>query len=103
MTKVKLKKNQLNNLSQIPLVILAGGKGSRLQEYTNKIPKPLLKLKNKPLIDIIINQYKKYGVEKVIVAAGYKHELLTKHFKNKKNIQVVNTGLNSLTGLRIKK
>ena len=103
MIKMKQKKNQLNSLSTIPLVILAGGKGSRLQEYTNKIPKPLLRLKNKPLIDIIIDQYKRYGVKKVIVAAGYKYKLLIKHFKNDKNIQVVNTGINSLTGLRIKK
>lgn len=103
MIKMRLKKNQLNSLSKIPLIILAGGKGSRLQEYTNKIPKPLIKLNNKPLIDIIIDQYKKYGVEKVIVAAGYKHKLFTNHFKGKRNIQVINTGISSLTGLRIKK
>jgi NDP-sugar pyrophosphorylase family protein len=104
MIKMKQKKNQLNSLSEIPLVILAGGKGSQIQEYTKKIPKPLIKLKNKPLIEIIIDQYKRYGVKKVIVAAGYKHKLFKKHFKKqKKYVIVVNTGRNSLTGLRIKK
>ncbi len=103
MIKKRQKKNQFTKISDLPVIILAGGKGSRLNKYTNKIPKPLIKIKNKVLIDIIIEQYQKYGVRKIIVAAGYKFELLKKHFKNKKNVQVVNTGLNSLTGLRIKK
>lgn len=103
MTKMKQKKNQSHNLSDIPLVILAGGKGSRLHEYTQKIPKPLIKLKNKPLIEIIINHYENYGVKKFIIAGGYKYELFKKHFKQKKNVIVVNTGRNSLTGKRIKK
>ena len=100
---MKQKKKKFNNLSDIPLVILAGGKGSRLHEYTKKIPKPLIRLNNKPLIEIIINHYENYGVKKFIIAGGYKYRLFQKYFKQKKNIVVVNTGLNSLTGKRIKK
>ena len=100
---MKQKKNQLNQISNIPLIILAGGKGSRLHEYTNKIPKPLIKLNNKPLIEIIINHYQKFGIKKFIIAGGYKYQLFKKYFKKRKNVVVLDTGLNSLTGKRIKK
>ena len=43
-------------------VILAGGKGSRLSEYTYKIPKPMVKIGKKPILDHIIDYYKFYGV-----------------------------------------
>lgn len=46
---MKSKKNQSTNLSEIPVVILAGGKGTRLQEKTKRIPKPLLKIKKKKI------------------------------------------------------
>ena len=100
---MKQKKKKFNNLSDIPLVILAGGKGSRLHEYTKKIPKPLIRLNNKPLIEIIINHYENYGIKKFIIAGGYKYQLFQKYFKQKKNVLVINTGNNSLTGKRIKK
>ena len=86
-------------------VILAGGKGTRISEYTNTIPKPMIRIGNKPIIEHIILIYKKYGINKFIIAAGYKSEIIKKYFKKKKykNIRVVDTGLNSLTGKRIKK
>ena len=87
------------------LIILAGGKGTRISEYTTKIPKPMVKIRKKPIITYIIDHYLKYGVEKVLIAGGYKHYVIKNYFiKNKKkypNIKVINTGLNSLTGLRI--
>ncbi len=83
-------------------VILAGGKGSRLSEYTKKIPKPMVKIGNKPIITHIIEYYKYYGVKEFIIATGYKHKIIRKYFKDNKNIKVVDTGLNTLTGKRIK-
>lgn len=83
-------------------VILAGGKGSRLSEYTKKIPKPMVKIGNKPIIVHIIEYYKFYGVKEFIIASGYKHKILREFFKKNKNIKVINTGLNTLTGKRIK-
>ena len=83
-------------------VILAGGKGSRLSEYTKKIPKPMVKIGNKPIIVHIIEYYKYYGVKEFIIASGYKHKILREFFKKNKNIKVINTGLNTLTGKRIK-
>ena len=89
------------------IIILAGGLGSRLSEYTKKIPKPMVKIGNEPLISHIINLYIKYGFNDFIVAGGYKYKIIENYFKDYKNkkfkIKVVNTGLNALTGSRILK
>ena len=50
------------DLSNIPLVILAGGKGTRISEYSKTIPKPMIKIGNKPIIKHIIDYYEYYGV-----------------------------------------
>jgi glucose-1-phosphate cytidylyltransferase len=85
------------------VVILAGGKGSRLTEYTKTIPKPMVKIGNKTILEHIIDYYKKFGLEEFIIASGYKSKIIEDYFKNKKNIKIINTGLNTLTGLRLKK
>jgi glucose-1-phosphate cytidylyltransferase len=88
-------------------VILAGGKGTRLGEYTKLIPKPMVKIKGKPIITYIIRHFYKFGVREIIIATGYKHKVIKEYFKKKNfknlSIRVVNTGLNTLTGLRLKK
>jgi len=89
---------------KIKVVILAGGLGTRLSEYTKAIPKPMVTVKGKPLILHIINHYKKFGLTEFIIATGYKGEVIKKYFKRKfKNlkISVINTGLNTMTGGRI--
>lgn len=89
------------------LIILAGGKGTRISEYTTKIPKPMVMIRNKPIITYIIDHYLKYGVKEVLIAGGYKFSKIKNYFnQNKKKypcVKVINTGLNSLTGLRIYK
>lgn len=106
------------------LVILAGGYGTRLGQHTKKIPKPMVKVGNKPILLHIMNYYSRYGVKDFVIALGYKSEKIKKFFlqqnnlkKNKKynkfhtkkfdkkgwTIELVDTGLNSLTGLRILK
>jgi glucose-1-phosphate cytidylyltransferase len=89
-------------------IILAGGKGTRLAEFTKLIPKPMVKIRKKPIILHIIEHFLRYGVKNIIIASGYKHQIIKNYFKDKKftkniNIKVVNTGLNSLTGKRIKR
>ena len=88
-------------------IILAGGKGSRLSEYTSKIPKPMVKIGKKPILDHIINYYNYFGVKEFIIAAGYKYKIIKDYYKNNNQnrfeIKVINTGLNKLTGKRIKK
>jgi len=88
------------------VVILCGGLGSRLAEETKLIPKPMVKIGKKPIIDHIINIYKKYGFDDFILATGYKNKILKKYFANKKKINCIYTGKNTLTGgrlLRLKK
>ena len=87
------------------VVILAGGKGTRLAEYTKTIPKPMVKIGNQPIIRHIINYYKSFGFKEFIVAAGYKSNIIKNYFRSQTNlkVKVINTGKETLTGLRIKK
>ena len=88
------------------VVILAGGKGTRLSEYTKILPKPMIKIGSKPILEHIINYYVKFGFKDFIIASGYKHNIIKNYFKNKKKspkIKVINTGVETLTGLRLKK
>lgn len=87
------------------IIILAGGKGSRLSEYTKLIPKPMVKIINTPIIVRIINHYSKYGFKEFLIAGGYKNRSIKNYFKKNLlnlNIKVINTGLNSMTGGRLK-
>jgi NDP-sugar pyrophosphorylase family protein len=52
-------------------VILAGGQGTRLRPHTDEVPKPLVPVKGKPLIEIILNQMKKSGVSRVYLAVNH--------------------------------
>ena len=88
------------------VVILAGGKGTRISDYTKFIPKPMIKIKNKPIIFHIMKHYSKFGFKEFIIAAGYKHKVIRNYFKNSFldwRIQIINTGLNTMTGGRIKR
>lgn len=90
------------------LVILAGGFGTRLAEETETIPKPLIKIGNKPIIWHIMKIYSYYGVKNFIICLGYKGEILKKQlnrFIKKENwkIKYVNTGLKTMTGGRVKR
>ena len=84
------------------VVILAGGFGTRIAEANG--PKTMVNIGNKPILYHIINYYQKFGYDDFIVALGYKGDYIKKKFKNYKfNIQFIDTGLNTMTGGRIKK
>ncbi len=88
------------------VVILAGGKGTRILEYTKSIPKPMVKIGSKPILEHIINYYMKYGFKDFLIAGGYKYSIIKSYFKKKKisaNIRVIDTGLETLTGSRLLK
>ena len=55
-------------------VIMAGGYGTRLKPLTNELPKPMVPIIDKPIINYIINTLKKYGITDIIVTLGYKPE-----------------------------
>ncbi len=57
-------------------VILAGGKGTRLQPYTTEIPKPLVPLGGKPIIEILLSRMKKHGVTDVVISVNHLAHLI---------------------------
>ena len=108
-------------------IILAGGLGSRLGSITESIPKPMIQIDNKPILYHIMTSFSKYGVNDFIIALGYKSEVIKNYFMNFKernsdfkinlesgkvdffdnfsndwNITLVNTGIDSMTGGRLK-
>ena len=85
-------------------VILAGGLGTRLAEYTDKIPKPMVQLGVKPILSHIMNFYQSYGHDDFIIASGYKKEIINEYYKNSKefkNLKIVDTGKDTMTGGRL--
>jgi len=109
-------------------VILAGGYGTRLSEYTDNIPKPMVSIGDRPMIWHIMNLYSNYDFKDFVLALGYKSDFIKDYFTNihKKlsnfsinlsngeleiingpildwKISLIDTGLNSNTGGRIKR
>lgn len=89
------------------VVILCGGKGTRLSEHTESIPKPLVGIGDKPILWHIMKCYFYYGYNDFILCLGYKGKLIEEYFKNNNeenwNIKFVDTGEESNKGQRIKK
>ena len=88
------------------VVILAGGFGTRLSEYTKTIPKPMIKVKGKPLIYHIMKTYAKYGFKDFYIALGYKGYEIKNFFKKNSfnwNINLIDTGRKTMTGGRLKR
>ncbi len=78
------------NLNKLDLVILAGGRGTRISKITKKIPKPLIQFKNKYFLSYLLNHYSKYPFEKIFILAGYKGGQILKEFhkKNSNGIEI---------------
>jgi glucose-1-phosphate cytidylyltransferase len=110
------------------VVILAGGFGTRLSEYTESIPKPMVVVGGKPILWHIMNTYAKFEHKDFYVAVGYKSEVIKEYFLNYRTLNsdftvdlsnggivahqqdivdwrvtLVDTGLKSMTGGRVKK
>ncbi|MEH7492518.1 glucose-1-phosphate cytidylyltransferase [Neobacillus niacini] len=109
------------------VVILCGGKGTRMNEITNELPKPLAMIGDKPILWHIMKIYQNYGFNEFVLLLGYKGDKIKEYFmdyewKNnsftmdsstggikilgtteKWKITFVDTGLNTMTGGRIKK
>jgi NDP-sugar pyrophosphorylase family protein len=65
-------------------VILAGGLGTRLRPLTYSIPKPLLPVGEKPILEMIITRLSHFGFSEFILAVGYRHELIETYFQDGK-------------------
>ena len=110
------------------VVILAGGKGTRIQEETINIPKPMIEIGEKPLIWHIMKHYSHYGFSEFIICLGYKSDIIKDYFINYHSyacdftvntkddtiifhnnhiedwkVTLVSTGLETMTGGRIKR
>ncbi len=88
------------------VVILAGGLGTRLSEYTYSIPKPMIRIKGKPMIYHIMKHYSNYGFKEFYIALGYKGEIIRKYFKKNSfswKINLIDTGKKTMTGGRLKR
>jgi glucose-1-phosphate cytidylyltransferase len=108
------------------IVILSGGFGTRLSEYTDVIPKPMVQIGGKPILWHIMNYYASFGFKDFILALGYKAEIVKEYFLNYRSLNsdftvdlntgdlthynsppvdwkvtLVNTGLNTMTGGRV--
>ncbi len=109
-------------------IILAGGLGTRLGSYTDKIPKPMVLIDGKPIIWHIMSTYSKYGIKDFIIALGYKGNVIKDYFLRYKenntnikintssgkvdflsdmnedwNISLIDTGIDTMTGGRVKR
>jgi len=88
------------------VIILAGGFGSRLSEYTDTIPKPMVEIGGKPILWHIMNLYAQYNHKEFFLALGYKGEIIKRYFSKKFadwNIDLVDTGEKTMTGGRVKR
>ena len=111
------------------VVLLAGGLGTRISEESQYKPKPMVEIGGKPILWQIMKEYSRYGFNEFVICAGYKQEMIKEWFNNYfiytsdvtfdftdgKNIvlheqhsepwkvTVVDTGLNTMTGGRIKR
>ena len=92
------------------VIILAGGFGTRLSEYTDNIPKPMVPIGGRPIIEYIMETFSKFGHKDFFIALGYKGEVIINHFKNSNiqkknnwNINLVDTGSQTMTGGRVKR
>ena len=109
-------------------IILSGGFGTRLSEYTESIPKPMVTIGGRPILWHIMSTYAKYGFKDFHVALGYKAQVVKDYFLNYHQLNsdfsvdlssgkvtthqvqkadwkltLVDTGLNTMTGGRVKK
>jgi len=109
---LKQQKIRLNTIQKkynkniMKIVILAGGLGTRISEYTKTMPKPMIEINGKPLIYHIMKHYSKYGFKNFYIALGYKGGVIKKYF-NKKffdwNVNLIETGKKTMTGGRLKR
>ncbi len=88
------------------VILLAGGFGTRMSEYTGMIPKPMVQIGEKPILWHIMNFYAQHKHKDFFVALGYKSEIIKEYFSKipeKWNINLIDTGQKTMTGGRVKR
>jgi glucose-1-phosphate thymidylyltransferase len=69
-------------------VILAAGEGRRLRPFTETLPKVMLPVANKPILEYVVDAVKKSGISEIIIVVGYKKEVIMEYFKNYKGVKI---------------
>jgi glucose-1-phosphate cytidylyltransferase len=87
----------------LKVVIFAGGRGSRLGTLSKKTPKPLIEISGIPIIIRIIEYYRKFNFSEFIVLTGYLSEQFEILKEKYPNIEIVDTGIDTMTGGRLKR
>jgi dTDP-glucose pyrophosphorylase len=82
---IKSKNSRENNrlLSEVPVVIMAGGKGKRLEKFTELFPKPLLPFKDSTVLEVIINKFKLSGINNFYLTLNYKKNLIKSYLNER--------------------
>ena len=83
-TVFKNRKNKQNDKLDVPVVIMAGGKGTRLEPFTKVLPKPLVPIHEKPVIEHIIESFTDVGVDEFILTVNYKALIMKAFFEELK-------------------
>ena len=89
------------------MVILAGGYGTRISQESNLRPKPMIEIGGKPILWHIMKIYSTYGINDFVICCGYKANIIQKYFSENNteswDVKTVDTGLDTMTGGRIKR
>ena len=89
------------------VIILAGGFGTRISEESHLTPKPMIEIGGMPILLHIMKIYSKYGINDFVICCGYKGEIIKEFFEKGNNpswnVELVDTGLDTMTGGRIKR
>jgi len=88
---------------EVRLVVLAGGRGSRLGDLTKSNPKPLIAIGDQPILWHILTGYAAAGVRSAVITVGYLGEQISARFRNTCEVEVVDTGLTTGTGGRLRR
>jgi len=70
------------NTSDVRVVILAGGKGSRLKPYTTVFPKPLMPMGDMPILEVVLRQLKSFGFRKITLSVNHLADLIRTFFRD---------------------
>jgi len=81
-------------------IILCGGSGKRLGDIGKSLPKAMVPIKGKPIIDYQIDWLKKYGITNIVLACGYKHEALKEHLKDTVKYAIENEPLGTAGAIK---
>ena len=73
---------------RLQAVVMAGGRGTRLAPYTTVLPKPLMPVHDRPIIDVVIRQLEAAGVERVTVSVGHLGSLIESWVRNGASYEV---------------